>query len=82
MSGQKVHLVEDKPGEFRVWFEEPRAEPYGKYIGPVASVYGDQTWVHVCTDDYEGNAMINRQALPSLIKALQRVERHLAKTEK
>ena len=82
MSREKVHLVEDGPGEFRVWFEAPREKPLDKYVGPVAHIYGTKDWVHVCTDRYEGNAMLNREALPSLIKALQRLERHLSKSEK
>ena len=40
-------------------------------------MYGDSDWVHVCTDVYEGHAMINREALPLLIEALQRLEAHI-----
>jgi hypothetical protein len=43
------------------------------YSGPVAEVYGDQTWVFVITDAYEGVAMLNREALPQLIEALQQI---------
>jgi uncharacterized protein (UPF0335 family) len=70
-------LIEDAPGEYRVGArDEPQVGDY-PYSGPCAQVSGDETWVYVCTDDYEGNAMINREALPQLIEALQRLEDHL-----
>jgi hypothetical protein len=74
-----AHLIEDRPGEFRVWSEEAeRKGPELPYVGPVARVHGDNNWVYVITDDYEGVAMINRETLPKLIEALQRLETHLS----
>jgi hypothetical protein len=75
-------LVEDKPGEYRVWAEDAEFHPGARcrYVGPVAHVNGNSEWVYVTTDDYEGVAMINRETLPKLIEALQRLEKHLIET--
>lgn len=49
------------------------------YCGPVARVYVRDGFLWIVTDDHEGVAMINEEALPSLQEAL----RQLAKsTEK
>lgn len=45
------------------------------YHGPVAHVSHDKNWLHVTTDDYEGHAMLNIEALPFLIKALRTIQR-------
>jgi hypothetical protein len=76
--GYTPHILEDHPGEYRVWTEGERRGPEPPYIGPVARIWGDAEWVYVSTDDYEGTAMINREALPKLIVALQRLEEYLA----
>lgn len=47
------------------------SDPKHPYFGPTASVSGDGTWLNVVTDDYEGAAMLNIEALPFLIEALQ-----------
>lgn len=71
-----AHIKEDKPGHFRIWSESAETRP-DRYVGPVADVYGDQEWVCVVTDKYEGYAMVNRTTLPKLIEALTRLEAHL-----
>jgi hypothetical protein len=74
------YLIEDDPGRFRVGSkDEPQIGDY-PYSGPCAHVYGDENWVYVETDSYEGCAMINREALPMLIEALTRLEAHLNAT--
>ncbi len=75
-------LLEDEPGKYRVWVEGERKGPERQYIGPVAEIEAsaDRSWVYVTTDRYEGHAMINREALPKLIEALQRLEKHLTET--
>ncbi len=45
------------------------------YSGPAAQVTYDDKWLHICTDDYEGNAMLNIEALPYLQKALRQIAR-------
>jgi hypothetical protein len=67
------YLIEDNPGEYRVG---AKVGDY-PYNGPCASVYADGSFVYVNTDDYEGLAMLNLEALPQLIEALQRLSVHL-----
>jgi hypothetical protein len=38
------------------------------------------TWINICTDDYEGHAMLHIEALPLLIAALQEVEAEIHKS--
>ena len=38
-----------------------------------AEVYADKDWLHVVTDDEEGHAMLNIEALPLLIEVLQNI---------
>ena len=38
------------------------------------------TWINICTDDYEGHAMLHIEALPLLIQALQEIEAQLHKS--
>lgn len=45
----------------------------GDYRGPVAEVSADATWLHICTDSYEGHAMLNIEALPYLQRALREI---------
>lgn len=76
-------FVEDKPGEYRVWSEDDdTSKPAGsRYTGPVVGVWSERGWVYVSTDLYEGTARLNRETLPKLIEALQKLEAHLADTE-
>jgi peptidoglycan/xylan/chitin deacetylase (PgdA/CDA1 family) len=74
------YLIEDKPGEYRVGSkDEPQFGDY-PYNGPCASIYADDGFAYVVTDEHEGVAMINREALPQLIEALQRLQTHLQKS--
>lgn len=45
------------------------SEPYG-YEGPSCSIWHDKDWVYVSTDEHEGTAMLNIEALPALRRAL------------
>ena len=52
----------------------------GDYTGPTAEVYtltyprdAKPTWVIISTDDYEGHAMLNIEALPKLRQALAKL---------
>jgi aminoglycoside phosphotransferase len=47
------------------------------YSGPVAQVYADKDWLWIVTDDYEGVAMLNIEALPHLRRALTRLAKTL-----
>lgn len=47
------------------------------YHGPVASVTYDETWLTIETDDYEGSAMLNIEALPYLRRALAEISRDI-----
>jgi hypothetical protein len=47
------------------------------YEGPTARVDYDKDWLNITTDDYEGHAMLNIEALPHLRRALARVAREL-----
>ncbi len=49
--------------------------PYSDYYGPCARVSVDDDWVTICTDDYEGNAVLNIEALPFLIRALKKLNK-------
>lgn len=72
--GRIGKFIKDEPGKYRVWAESDDSD----YVGPVADVYEDKNWVFIVTDRYEGVAMINREALPSLIKALKGLEKYLS----
>ena len=37
----------------------------------MAEISADKTWVYIVTDPYEGSVMLNIEALPNLIAALQ-----------
>lgn len=52
------------------------------YHGPVARVSYDKTWLNIVTDDYEGAAMLNIEALPYLRRALSRIASEIAKAKK
>lgn len=45
------------------------------YLGPRADITWDDTWVNICTDPYEGNAMLNIEAVPHLRRALAKIAR-------
>lgn len=71
------YLIERAPGDYLVGArDEPQVGEY-PYNGPCAQVYAGDGFVYVITDDHEGVAMINREALPKLIEALQRLQVHL-----
>jgi hypothetical protein len=76
-SGTKGFLKEhvDKPGVTFFVGAEDLSNKEHPYRGPVAQVTWDDTWFWICTDDYEGNAMINIEALPHLRRALAKVAR-------
>jgi len=48
------------------------------YSGPCARITFDRDWLYICTDDYEGNAMLNIEALPNLRRALARVAKRVS----
>lgn len=48
------------------------------YSGPVAEISFDEAWFYICTDEHEGNAMINIEALPALRRALARLAKKIA----
>lgn len=50
--------------------------------GPVAVITHNADWLNICTDRYEGNAMLNIEALPHLRKALARIARDIAKAKR
>jgi hypothetical protein len=60
----------DKDG-FLVGAEDKETD----YSGPAARVTADGSWLHIVTDDYEGNAMLNIEALPYLRRALAKLEK-------
>ena len=43
------------------------------YDGPVADVYIRDSWLFIVTDEYEGCAMLNVEALPYLRRALSKL---------
>ena len=62
------------------YMEKDQSGPW-PYNGPTARISFDENWLNICTDDYEGNAAINIEALPQLQKALRMVAKRLkAKT--
>lgn len=67
----KKHMERGKP-MFLVGAEDlsDKANPYR---GPVAEITWDDTWLNICTDSYEGNVMLNIEALPYLRRALAQI---------
>lgn len=55
--------------------ESPDPSNEWPYTGPTAEIYVDNGFVHICTDAYEGNAMLNIESLPFLINALSEIYR-------
>jgi hypothetical protein len=49
----------------------------GRYQGPIARVEFDEDWLVINTDDHEGKAILNIEALPYLLQALERVREAL-----
>lgn len=47
--------------------------PASDYRGPEAVVSYANGWLHINTDDYEGHAMLNIEALPYLRRALAQI---------
>lgn len=52
------------------------------YRGPEARISADGEWLNIVTDEYEGAAMLNIEALPQLRRALSRLAKHLRDTHK
>lgn len=53
----------------------PRRENGGRYEGDVMRIEHDETWLHLETDAAEGHAMINIEALPAIIRALNAIKK-------
>lgn len=47
------------------------------YIGPVARIEYNKDWLYIVTDEYEGVAMLNIEALPALRRALTQIAKEL-----
>ena len=67
--------LREKDGVFLVWAEDMSQPKEERYKGPEAEVYIDGHWLYVSTDTYEGTAMINKEALPALRRALAKLAR-------
>lgn len=76
--GEKLLLpfIEADADGFRVGARNPDSD----YVGPVARVSFDDQWLHIITDDYEGAAMLNIEALPMLRRALARIAKQIDAT--
>ncbi len=48
----------------------PKQDDGSQYRGPTAQVSYDEDWLHIITDDSEGHAMLNIEALPQIREAL------------
>ena len=70
----KPKMIVHKDGSMAVWSESKVTD----YVGPTAQISWDKDWLYICTDDYEGNAMINISTLPVLRRALARVAKTIA----
>lgn len=46
-----------------------------QYLGPAARVSYDKDWLYIVTDDHEGNAMLDIEALSALRRALAQIAR-------
>ena len=46
-----------------------------RYSGPAAKVYREDHWIRIVADPYDNTLMLNIEALPFLIKALQKIQR-------
>lgn len=73
-----AYMIEDAPGQYRVGCKDDPQVGNFPYNGPCAHIYSDKSFVYVCTDDYEGNAMVNIEALGPLIEALSKLREHIA----
>lgn len=51
------------------------------YLGPVADITWDETWLWIVTDEYEGSVMLNIEALPHLRRALARIAKRIKDAE-
>lgn len=47
-----------------------------RYLGPVANVTFDKTWLHISTG-LDSHVKLNIKALPALQEALRRIAKHL-----
>lgn len=68
--------IERRPTD---WLVGARGTDLGsQYVGPAARVSYDKDWLYIVTDDYEGNAMLNIEALPFLRRALTQIAKEIA----
>lgn len=51
------------------------------YFGPIAEVYQEGVWLRVVADKYDNTLMLNFEAVPHLIKALQKLTRKAKQRE-
>jgi hypothetical protein len=72
IAGCKGFIRADK-ADFLVGASCPEKPGEYTYQGPVARVSYDKDWLYICTDDYEGNAMLDIEALPYLRRALAQI---------
>jgi hypothetical protein len=49
------------------------AKDENEYEGPRAKIDWDNTWLNITTDEYEGHAMLNIEALEPLREALAKI---------
>lgn len=77
--GTKGYLIERSERGKVVFYvgAKDETDPANKYDGPCAEVAWDETWLTICTDQYEGHAMLNIEALEPLRKALAKISRQV-----
>lgn len=77
--GTKGYLKEHPDPNKRAFFvgAKDATDPEAIYEGPVAEITWDDTWLHIVTDNYEGYAMLNIEALGPLRKALAKIARSI-----
>ena len=75
--GTKGYLIEhvERGKPMYLVGAKDETDPKNKYEGPRAEVTWNDTWLYICTDQYEGNAMLNIEALEPLRKALAKISR-------
>lgn len=52
---------------------EDNTDPKNIYRGPTAEITWNDDWLYISTDPYEGQAMLNIEALEPLRKALAKI---------
>lgn len=78
-TGTKGYLIErvDRGKSIYLVGAKDETDPANKYDGPCAQVTWDGAWLHIITDDYEGHAMLNIEAIEPLRKALAMISRKI-----